>query len=241
MSSPVSEQDSGFDVKIAKKLAEFKDFAAAVDAKLNERRLEDMHSRMEKTEEAQLKRQLESTLRDLRDHQYALSSTKERLADMEKQTCCPNCGNSSESPEGKDDCEMDVDMPNALQGMQCDDPAEPVGSQPPSVSCPSCDVKQRSLRLSNLHVRAMELRVSLSERRISETENCTAWLVRALQNERRKRRDTEAALLVENQRRRDAEAGAEAIVHEAESPFVVPAMLDMFLRFEGIIADIAGA
>lgn len=106
------------------------------------------------------------------------------------------------------------------------------------LSCVRCELRSHSLKLSELHVRAMELRVSMFERRQTETESHAVRLFDALLSERRSRREIEAELETERDRRHAAEEMAEAIANEARWPFVTPNMLDVFLKIQGMVEEV---
>jgi hypothetical protein len=105
-------------------------------------------------------------------------------------------------------------------------------------SCVRCELRSHSAKLSELHLHAMELRVSMFERRQTETESHAVRLFDALQSERRMRLELEAALVAERHKRRGAEAMAEATADEARWPFIMPDMLDVFLKLEGIVEEV---
>lgn len=106
------------------------------------------------------------------------------------------------------------------------------------LSCVRCELRSHSLKLSELHVRAMELRVTMFERRQTETESHAVRLFDALRSERRSRRKIEAELKAERDRRHAAEEMAEAIANEARWPFVTPNMLDVFLKLQGMVEEV---
>ncbi|KAF8518651.1 hypothetical protein BU17DRAFT_90705 [Hysterangium stoloniferum] len=105
--------------------------------------------------------------------------------------------------------------------------------EPEQISCRRCTIRTQSAKLSNMLIKTAELRVSFFERKVIESQSLATNMLLALQGERRMRAHSEAQRSEELRKRLIAEDIAEAVVRESEWPFVVPSLLEAFVRFYG--------
>ncbi|KAF8500119.1 hypothetical protein JB92DRAFT_2979474 [Gautieria morchelliformis] len=190
---------------------------------------------------AELKLGLQS--RRLRDAQHELQKRQAQVdrltAQLREQELDPalvraKIGDGGEVPARHNEVHEQVDLEESSIG---DKDIARVDTSEPS-SCIRCEIRSQSAKLSLLHLRTMEFRVRMSERRQIETESHAVRLLDALQSERRVRLQLEAELVAERQKRRGAETVGEAIANEAKWPFVMPDMLDVFLKLEGMVEEV---
>jgi hypothetical protein len=195
---------------------EMRAFCAELKLGLQSRRLRDARHEVQKLQE-----QVDRLTAQLREQELELASARAKLGD-----------------EGEVPVRHDVHGQVDLEESSIDDKdIARVDTSEPS-SCIRCEIRSQSAKLSLLHLRTMEFRVSMSERRQFETESHAARLLDALQSERRVRLQLEAELVAEKQKRRGAETVGEAIASEAKWPFVMPDMLDIFLKLEGMAEEV---
>ena len=226
-SEPIAELASTAGTSRCGNLAQLekKLFSTELELGLQSRRLRDAHRELQ-----QHQAQVDRLVSQLKAQELELASTKAQSGERGESLGrvvdhIPEHGDSDESHH-----------PSAV--IEAPDSAWVVDASEP-LSCVRCELRSQLAKLSDMHLHAMELRVTMSERRQTETESHAVRLLDALQLERRMRLQIEAELVAEREKRRDAEAVGEAIASEAKWPFVMPDMLEVFLKLEGIVEEVS--
>ena len=203
---------------------EKKQFSTELELGLQSRRLRDARNQLQKHQA-----EVERFASQLKDQELELALVKAQLSDVGESLA----RDVDHVPE-----QEDSDRNHHVAIIEAPDSALVVDASTP-LSCVRCELRNQSARLSELQLRAMELKVTMSERRQIETESHAVRLLDALLLERQMRLQLQAELVAERRKRRSAEEVGEAIANEAKWPFVMPDMLDAFLKLEGIVGEVS--
>lgn len=203
---------------------EKKQFSTELELGLQSRRLRDARNQLQKRQA-----EVERFASQLKDQELELALVKAQLSDVGESLA----RDVDHVPE-----QEDSDRNHHVAIIEAPDSALVVDASTP-LSCVRCELRNQSARLSELQLRAMELKVTMSERRQIETESHAVRLLDALLLERQMRLQLQAELVAERRKRRSAEEVGEAIANEAKWPFVMPDMLDAFLKLEGIVGEVS--
>ena len=205
-------------------MLEKKQFSTELELGLQSRRLRDARNQLQKRQA-----EVERFASQLKDQELELALVKAQLSDVGESLA----RDVDHVPE-----QEDSDRNHHVAIIEAPDSALVVDASTP-LSCVRCELRNQSARLSELQLRAMELKVTMSERRQIETESHAVRLLDALLLERQMRLQLQAELVAERRKRRSAEEVGEAIANEAKWPFVMPDMLDAFLKLEGIVGEVS--
>ncbi|KAF8588385.1 hypothetical protein K439DRAFT_1613636 [Ramaria rubella] len=165
---------------------------------------------------ARLERELHA--RRLEDKQHELQQREARIAELEARIAELEVLLRDRDPESA--------IMIATKEREATEP------EPEQLRCSICRMENK---ISELQLQEMELRVQAMGFRAKMSEQREGRLLNELHQERCMRLQAEAELADEAQMRRDAEIAGEVIARDARSPFVVPGLLDAFLKMQGFV------